>query len=327
MLTLHPQILFTMKKHSSTALLIINYGTPEKPEKKYVKKFLKELLNSKHVMTMNALGRSLLVNCIIVPFRIKHSLKMYKNLYAKHGMLLKDISEGFVQKVQNVLQEKADVYLAMTAGFNLVKDVLKEISEKNYRRLIIAPMYPQYTESTWGNALDSVYGFFKGRFNIPVINTLEAFYDKQPYLESMKKLFEKELQGVEFEKIVFSYHGIPLSHPNCEDYVFQCKETSRLICEKTGIALEKAVTSFQSRMSEGWTAPFTDNVIIDFAKEGVKKIAVVAPSFTVDCLETSQELGETLKEKFLNNGGTDYKLISCLNDGDFWVENFCSLVF
>lgn len=315
-----------MTKNSSTALLIINYGTPEKPEKKYIKKFLRELLNSKHVITMNAFGRSLLVNCIIVPFRIKHSLKMYQNLNAKHGMLLKDISESFEKKVQNVLQEKADVYLAMTAGFNLVKDVLKEVLEKNYRRLIIAPMYPQYTESTWGNALDSVYGFFKGRFNIPIINTLEAFYDKPQYLESMKKLFEKELQDVEFEKIVFSYHGIPVKHPGSEDYVFQCGETTRLVCEKTGIAPEKAVTSFQSRMSDGWVAPFTDNVITDLAKQGVKKIAVAAPSFTVDCLETVQELGETLKDNFLKNGGSDYKLIPCLNDEMFWVENFCGLV-
>ncbi|MBQ3655453.1 MAG: ferrochelatase [Bacteroidales bacterium] len=315
-----------MTKHSDTALLIINYGTPEKPEKKYVKKFLKELLNSKHVMTMNALGRSLLVNCIIVPFRVKHSLKMYQNLNAKHGMLLKTISESFVQKVQNVLKEKADVYLAMTAGFNLLKDVLKEVTQKNYRRLIIAPMYPQYTESTWGNALDSVYGFFKERFNIPLINTLDVFYDKEPYLESMKKLFEKELLGFDFDRIVFSYHGIPLSHPNSNDYIFQCQETTRLICEKTGIALEKAETSFQSRMSEGWTVPFTDEVVTDLAKEGVKKIAVVAPSFTVDCLETVIELGETLKENFMKNGGTDYKLIPCLNDRDFWVEKFCSLV-
>jgi len=309
-----------------TALLIINYGTPEKPEKKYVKKYLRQLLNSKHIMTtLNALGRNILVNCIIIPARIKHSLSVYKKLNSKYGMLLQKITDEFASKVQTVLSEKADVYTGMTAGYNYLKDVLEKICAKNYRRLIVAPMYPQYTESTWGKALDDVYGFFKGRFNIPIISTIDNFYDKEPYLNSMKQLFERELQNFDYEKIVFSYHGIPKKHPGSQDYVFQCSETTRLICQKMGISLDKVITSYQSRISEGWLEPYTDLAVMNLAESGVKKIAVLAPSFTVDCLETVIELGEGLREKFLKSGGESFKLIPCLNAEDFWIKDFCKI--
>ena len=337
-----------MVKKSNTALLIINYGTPENSGKKAVKKFLKELLDSKHVVTMNSLGRKILVNGIIVPSRLKHSSKNYENLEKKYGMLLKNHTENFAQKVQNILNEKADVYTAMTAGYNYMKDILEEIHQKNYHKIVAVPMYPQYTESTWGKALDDLYGFFKGKFNIPIINVFDMFFQDEYYVDSISKLLTQNLEGFDFERIVFSYHGVPLSHLkmahqgktcedyNCQDhysdatshfcYLAQCYQTTRLITERLSIENKKVTTSFQSRIAEGWTQPYTEDTIMKAAKDGVKKIAVITPAFVTDCLETVIEIGEDVKEKFLQNGGTDFKLIPCLNDEDFWVENFCKMI-
>jgi ferrochelatase len=321
-----------MTKTSNTALLLINYGTPESPAKKHVRKFLRGLLDSKHVITMNDFGRKLLVNAVIIPSRLKKSAGMYERLNAEHGMLLRTISENFAAKVQKILVSKADVFTAMTAGYNLLPDVLKEIHDAKYDRIIACPMYPQYTESTWGKALDDLYGFFKGRFNIPVIKVIDPFYDDENYLDAMATLVSKGLENFDYEKIVFSYHGVPIVHEKLAEggsynYVSQCQASTRLICEKLGISDEKAVTSFQSRMSGGWTEPYTESTVIGLAKSGIRRIAVVTPSFTADCLETVVEIGKNLRQTFLDCSGEEFRLVPCLNYEDFWAESFCKMIF
>lgn len=336
-----------MIKTSDTALLIINYGTPQNADKRSVKRFLRQLLNSKHVITMNDFGRNLLVNCCIVPFRIKHSLKLYQHLNEKYGLLLKNITEDFAEKVQKTIQTKADVFIGMTAGYNLVKDICADILRQNYKNLIVAPMFPHYTESTWGKALDDVFSSLKGQFNIPHVTTIDTFYNNPYYLQSISEVIKNNLKDFDFDKIVFSYHGVPVSHNNishpghtCEElgcrdhvnkdnqhcYLAQCYESTRLIAKELGVSLDKCITSFQSRMSDRWVTPYTSDEVSKLASSGVKKIAVITPAFTVDCLETVIEIGETLSSSFISQGGQELKLIPCLNADDNWVENFCKMI-
>ena len=333
---------------SDTAILIANYGTPRSAKKCDVRRYLRQLLDNRHVMTMNPVGRKLLVNCIIAPCRAKKSAALYSRLDTINGeMPLLAHTKDFCAKVQAVFNGKADVYFGMTAGDCLLKDVLKQIYERNYRRVIVVPMFPQYTESTVVNIIDGVFSFFAGKLSTPYIYIFPEFYSSPFYLESMKILINNALNGFEFDKIIFSYHGVPLSHidlahkgKTCNDldckhlvsvqnskcYLAQCFATTRLICNALNISEEKAITSFQSRFRDDWVQPSTDAVVREEAKRGTKRIAVVTPSFTVDCLETTVEISDTLSQTFISCGGEDFRSVPCLNAEDFWVERFCAMI-
>ena len=331
-----------------TALIIINYGTPKSAARGDVARYLRQLLDDNHVMTMNAVGRKILVNCIIAPFRAGKSARLYAKIYQNGEMPLKKYTDEFAEKLQSRLVGRADVFVAMTAGDNLVEDVLEKVLTNNYHKIVVAPMFPQYTESTWGKALDSVFAALKGRLNVPPVQCIEPFYDDDYYLDAIcRQIGEFLPQIADMERIIFSYHGIPvmhteLAHPghtcgelgcaaavnneNKRCYLAQCHAGTRLMASRLNIPPDKCLTSFQSRFSERWVQPFTDATVRQLAMDGVKSIAVITPSFTVDCLETIVEVGDTLREIFMQNGGKNFVAVPCLNASERWIENFCKIV-
>ena len=339
-----------MNRHSDTALIIVNYGTPETTRRGDVARYLRQLLDDNHVMTMNAVGRKILVNCIIAPLRSKKSAILYQKLASLCGgeLPLKKHSQDFAEKLQARLAGKADVHLAMTAGYALVEDVMDEVLKANYRRIVVAPMFPQYTESTWGKVLDDVYSSLRGRMDVPPASIIEPFYDNEHFLTAMCELIAKKIpQTADIEKFVFSYHGVPVLHTqlahqgkSCEElgcaknigdnnircYLAQCHHQTRLLAERLGIPPQKCLTTFQSRFAKNWVPPFTDAEVQRLAQEGVRNIAVITPSFTADCLETIVEIGQTLRETFVSNGGKNFVEVPCLNSSDQWVEKFCKIL-
>ena len=307
-----------------TAILIANYGTPKSAKVGDVRSYLRQLLDNRHVITMNTFGRKILVNCIIAPFRAKKSAALYAQLPLDNGeMPLLAISKRFAAKLQQTLEDRADVFIGMTAGTHLIKDTLVEILRLGYTQLVVVPMFPQYAESTTVNIIDEVYSFFRGKLLSPCVSVIPPFYASPLYIETMKRLIDRHLSNVDYERIVFSYHGVPDAQSL---YVTQCHETTRLLCHQLGIDRDKAITCFQSRMHNNWSSPFTDEVVLHLASEGVKKIAVVAPSFTVDCLETTVEINKTLRQLFLSNGGGDFYYVPCLNDDDEWVAGLSKML-
>ena len=338
---------FTRK--SDTALIIINYGTPRSTKRRDVARYLRELLGNNHVMTMNAIGRNILVNCIIAPFRASHSAKLYAQMCANNNeMPLKKHTREFATKLQQQIGSNADVHIAMTSGFSYIKDVVSQILDAGYHRIIAAPMFPQYTESTWGKALDDLFSALKGRLNVPSICVIEPFYNNQYYIDSMCKETQNIIEDIsEYERLVFSYHGIPLSHTllahpqhscselgcingintrNARCYLAQCHEQTRLMARHLGINPDICITSFQSRLSDRWITPFTDTIVRELAANGIKKIAILTPSFTVDCLETLVEIDSTIRKTFISSGGQKFTTVPCLNAQDHWVENFSKII-
>ncbi|MBO4243660.1 MAG: ferrochelatase [Bacteroidales bacterium] len=312
------------KRNSDTALLIANYGTPKSAKVGDVRRYLRQLLDNRHVITMNPFGRKLLVNCIIAPFRARKSAALYAQLPLDNGeMPLLAITKRFAAKLQQSLASRADVFVGMTAGSMLIKDTLTEILALGYTQLIVVPMFPHYAESTTVNIIDEVYSFFRGKLLSPCISVLPPFYASPLYIETMKTLIGRHLNNFDYERIVFSYHGVPDTQSL---YVTQCHETTRLLCHYLGIERDKAISCFQSRMHDNWSSPFTDEVVKGLAAEGVKRIAVVAPSFTTDCLETTVEIDKTLRQLFLSNGGGEFYYIPCLNDADEWVAGLSKIL-
>ncbi|MBQ2097668.1 MAG: ferrochelatase [Bacteroidales bacterium] len=331
-----------------TALIIINYGTPNTASRSDVASFLRDLLDDNHVMTMNAVGRKILVNCIIAPLRSRKSSKLYQRLADISGgeMPLKKYTREFADNVQKSLGVRADVYVAMTAGYNRVRDVMGMVLDDNYSKIVVAPMFPQYTESTWGKVLDDVFSALKGRLNVPPVVCMEPFWNDDDFLDTICGHISEYLPS-DVERIVFSYHGVPimhteLAHPGhtcgelgCADavgihnqkcYLAQCHAQTRLIGTRLNMPAERCLTTFQSRFADKWVSPFTDAVVRQLAADGIKNIAVVTPSFTVDCLETIIEIDESLREIFIKSGGEKMTVVPCLNASERWIKNFCKIV-
>lgn len=324
----------------SKALLVVNLGTPESPTKKHVRKYLSEFLNDKRVIDIPWLARKILVNLIIVPFRAPKSTKIYQKLWTKNGSPLLIYLNSLVEKLQVKLKDEYKVFGAMRYGKPSLKAVLAQIQNNNFDEIIIFPLFPQYASSTTGSIFDFVMKEIKRWEIIPSIRFIDQYYNHPAFIEAFAAQISK-YNPDEFDKILFSYHGLPLRqvdkvHPKvsnttctCEKempehgthcYKATCYQTTRLLLEKLDLDKSKTITAFQSRLSEGWLSPFADNVVEKLAKDGAKKLLVIAPSFVADCLETNVEIGIECKQIFEQNGGKELIMVKSLNYNEFWVN-------
>lgn len=326
--------------HHQTAVLLINVGTPDSASVRDVRKFLSEFLNDQRVIDIPGLLRKLLVNLIIVPFRAPGSAKLYKLMWTANGSPLLYFGKSVEEKLQDCLGNNYQVFLAMRYGNPSLKNVLAEIKTSGYSNIIALPLYPQYASSTTGTAISMIIEQIMNWEVIPEIKFINQFYDNPEFID----VWVKKIQSCnysDYEHIVFSYHGLPLRHinkvhpgidssycncniqiPEHGEYCYKatCYETTRLIVLGLGLKSEDYSVSFQSRLSGKWMKPFTDELLVRKAQEGVKKILIVAPAFVADCLETTVELGIECKELFINSGGSQLEYAGSLNDMHEWIS-------
>jgi ferrochelatase len=327
-------------------LLIINTGTPYKPEVKEVRKFLSEFLNDKRVIDLPWLFRKLLVNLIIIPFRAPKSTILYKRLWTGNGSPLLYNLNNLVDKVQSVLKDSYKVIGVMRYGKPSLRDMLQVLKTNPPDQLVVFPLYPHYASSTSGSVIELIQNETKTWNVIPAIKIIGQFYSHPEYIKTMVNHIMKYQPG-KFDYILFSYHGLPLSHIQkihpladcnictCEDrlpddgtfcYKATCYETTRLLAAELNLPSEKFSTSFQSRLTKKWLRPFTDETLGELAVSGKKKILVVAPSFVADCLETLIEIKEENLNVFKNSGGEELILVESLNYSDDWADSLTLLV-
>ena len=328
------------------ALLMLNLGTPDSPGVIDVGKYLSEFLTDSRMINIPSLLRYLLVNLIIVPTRSFSSSKGYKELWTKRGSPLKFHMEDLVKKVSKKLNKSHEVFYAMRYKNPSINSVLRKIEKKGFNEIILFPIFPQYSSATTGSFLEKTFKEISSWAVIPKITTIDQFYDNPKFInafvENIKKFDLKK-----YDKVIFSYHGLPVSQLNdvyegglCSDrdcekgvhgdnhycYKATCFETTKLINKKLKLPNKKIVTSFQSRLDSGWVKPFSDKVIKDLAESGAKSLLVVSPSFTIDCLETVVEIGSEYKELFEEYGGQKLDYVPSLNSNDSWVECIIDLV-
>jgi len=327
-------------------ILLVNLGTPDKPDVKHVGKYLLQFLNDRRVIDIPWLLRKLLVNLIIVPFRVSKSTKLYKALWTEKGSPLSFYMEIIVAKLQLRFQNEFTVMGAMRYGNPSLNIALQKIKNAYCDEIIVLPLYPQYASSTTGSVHEYILGELKNWEKIPELRMISQFYAHPSFVEAFANRI-KSYEPENYDKVVFSYHGLPLRqiqkmHPgvdcqqcNCENvfpehgnycYKATCFETSRLLAEKIGIPAEKFRTTFQSRLTKKWLTPFTDKSLAEEARNGNKRILVVAPSFVADCLETVVEIDKTYKQLFLQAGGEKLTLVESLNDKDEWIDAIVELL-
>ena len=332
-----------------TAVLLVNLGSPDSPKPRDVYRYLTEFLNDPRVIDINWLGRKILVNGIIVPFRHRKSARIYEKLWTENGSPL--IHYGL--RTKELLQKKFDqqngetkVFLAMRYQHPSMESALMAIKKWNADKVIILPLFPQYASATTGSVIDKCMRMMRDLWVFPETVFISQFWDHPGYLDafaSRGRLFKIS----DYDHVIFSFHGLPerqvdkvyedrkCTNHTCETeinddnkfcYKATCYGTSREIARRIGIDEKDYTVCFQSRLGKGWIEPFSDEIIIQLAKAGKKKLLVFSPAFVADCLETTIEIGEEYQELFEKHGGEKIQLVPSLNDGNDWIEALHSIV-
>ena len=302
-------------------VLLVNLGTPDAPTTSAVKRYLKQFLSDQRVVEIPPLLWQPILRGIILNTRPQKSAQAYAKVWTEKGSPLAFFTAGQAEALQARMEEIADVRYAMRYGNPSVADQLAAMKAAGCNRILIAPLYPQYSGATTGTVLDEAYATLTAMRWHPAIRTLPAYHDDARYIGALKTSIEASLAKLDFvpDALVISFHGMPERTLHLGDpYHCHCQKTARLLSEAMGRDL---VVSFQSRFGRAkWLEPATDDTLMKLAREGTKKVAIFAPGFSVDCLETLEELAMQGHEQFEEAGGTHYAYLPCLNDSDVGMD-------
>jgi ferrochelatase len=297
-------------------VLLTNLGTPDGPDAKSVKRYLGEFLSDKRVVEIPAIAWQPILRGIILNTRPKKSAHAYGLVWSEEGSPLAAITRRQSQALQGAFGEGVMVDYAMRYGNPAIADRLTALKEAGCERILIAPLYPQYCAATTATANDKAFAALAGMRWQPAIRTLPPYHDDPAYIAALRTQVEMQIAALDFvpEAVIASFHGMPKRTLQLGDpYHCHCQKTARLLGEAMGREL---VVAFQSRFGPAkWLGPATDETLEALPAKGVRKVAVIAPGFSADCLETLEELAIRGRESFMTAGGTDFAYLPCLNDG------------
>lgn len=304
-------------------ILLINLGTPDAPTVPAVRRYLDEFLSDPYVITLPKLLRDILVKGIILPTRPKKSAHAYQQIWTDSGSPLLVHSKALKNKLQEKLGGNYQVALGMRYANPTIESAVLELQQSNCGKVIVLPLFPQYSGAATQSAIDCAMRAFAKLNYTPSMHVIEDFHQDDFYIQAISKMIGDALYKNPSDFLLLSYHGLPQrqidSHKN---YQAQCFTTSLRIAQALGLSSENYATSFQSRLGLAkWIQPYTDNVVKDLRKKGIKKLTVACPSFVADCLETLEEINMRLREQWLELGGESFEMIPCLNAEDEWVES------
>lgn len=324
---------FTHQQADKIGILITNLGTPDAPTPKALRKYLKEFLGDPRVVEAPRLIWWFALNGVILRIRPRRSAKSYAKVFTEEGSPLLFHTRHQALALQEHLSahghDNLIVDFAMRYGNPSMSQVLESMFRRGVRKLLVLPMYPQYSGSTAASTFDALSADFTRRRWIPDLRFVSHYHDYAPFIAAAATRIEAHrAEHGRADKLLFSYHGIPLSYLQAGDpYHCECYKTSRLIAEKLGLSESEYITTFQSRFGrQEWLKPYTDMTLKAFPEQGVKSVQVFCPGFSADCLETIEEIAEENREYFLHAGGERYEYITALNDRPEHIEALASLV-
>ena len=330
-------------------VLLINLGTPDSPAVSDVRKYLTQFLNDPFVIDINPIARFFLVNFVIVPFRAAKSAKLYKQIWTKDGSPLLIHTRNVKERLQQELGENYVVEFGMRYPNPSIYSAFKKLKDANVDSITVIPLYPQYATSSTGLTIAEVKRVMK-KEKFDAVKIIDKFYQDENFIDACVEVAQKYLSSSPLshgrgaggeEHFLFSYHGLPerqitkvypdhckinadccsvITNKNHHCYRAACYETTRSIAKKLNIPEDKYTVSFQSRLDDKWLKPYSDKVIEDKAKQGVKKMLVFSPAFVADCLETIYEIGVEYQHIFQANGGDKIQLVESLNCHPKWID-------
>ncbi|WP_419168412.1 ferrochelatase [Halobacteriovorax sp.] len=334
----HEQLTFPASKKNAKKVIkvvLVQLGSPKSPKVSDVRSYLKEFLGDPRVVDINPTLWKIILNLFVIPFRPKRSAALYSRIWEGNEFPLTRITREFTHKVNELTPEHIEVEHAFLLCEPRVADVYakweKELDERRdpAQKLIVIPMFPQYSESTIASGIDFLGKLLGTKVRIPNFEVITNFHRLQAFIDNSARLINEKLKSEQIDDLVISFHGIPKRRViyKKDPYYQHCFETFELIKDRVSeIDSHRIHFTFQSRFgSEEWLTPYTDDYVCELAKSGKKNIAVYCPAFVADCLETVDEIGTELQEE-VEEFGTTIHAIPCLNDDQKWSEGFANYV-
>ncbi|GMQ90376.1 MAG: ferrochelatase [Gammaproteobacteria bacterium] len=325
--------------------LLINLGTPEDPGAPAVRRYLEEFLSDPRVIDINPWLRRALLHGVILPFRSPQTAAAYKKIWTERGSPLLVHGQDLARKLAAVLGEDWHVELAMRYQNPSIDAALGRFHEQGVQQIVVFLLFPHYSSAAWGSAIEKLTVEARRRWPDPALTVVPPYYDHPVFIDAVAEVARPLLADFEPDRVVLSYHGLPerqiikadasgdrhclrsggccatLTAVNKDCYRAQCFATSRALAARLGLAQHVCETAFQSRMGRiPWIRPYTDERVRALAQSGVRRLAVLSPAFTADCLETLEEIAIRAREDFIAHGGSELRLVPSLNSADVWVR-------
>jgi ferrochelatase len=330
--------------------LVVNLGTPEAPDPGPVRRYLRQFLSDPRVIDIHPVGRWLLLNLLILPFRPRRSAAAYRKIWTREGSPLLVYSRAFAQALAKRLEGSFDVELGMRYGRPSIRAGVEALRTRGVTDLTVLPLYPQYAAASTASSVDELMRVLREGWDIEPVRVLPPFYDDPGFLDTFAELARPVLDSSRPDHVLFSFHGLPerqirksdptrshcLASASCCDaigtvnyrcYRAQCHATARELAARLRLGPDRWTVTFQSRLGRTpWIRPYTDHVLGELGSSGVKRLAVLVPSFVADCLETLEEIAIRGDETFREAGGQSLTLVPSLNAHPAWVDAVARMV-
>jgi len=315
-------------------VLLVNLGTPDTADARGVRVYLKEFLSDPRVIEKQGLFWKLVLNGIILRTRPARKAKDYLKIWntAQNESPLKTISRGQSDKLAASIADRDHVVVdwAMRYGNPSIRERIDALIERHCDRILVVPLYPQYSAATSATVCDEVFRVLASMRAQPTLRVSPPYFDEPVYIDALASSIEAHLSTLPFEPevILASFHGMPQEYIDKGDpYQAQCVATTNALRARLGLSDTKLLLTFQSRFGFApWLQPYTDKTVEKLARDGVRRLAVVTPGFSADCLETLEEIAQENAEIFRHNGGAEFAAIPCLNDSDAGMDVIRQLV-
>ena len=322
---------FTHGQEPRTAVLFCNLGTPDTPRPADVRRFLGEFLSDPRVVEIPRLLWLLILHGIILRFRPAKSATKYASIWTPEGSPLKVWTEKQAKLLQGWLGQRGHavkVRYAMRYGSTSMASQLDAFKAEGVTRILILPAYPQYSATTTASLFDAVYAWAGTVRNIPELRFVNRYHDDPRVIAALAMNIQRYWKtNGRPDQLVMSFHGVPERTLQLGDpYHCECQKTARLLAGQLGLTQTQFKVTFQSRLGRAkWLQPYTEPTLIAMGKAGTKRVDVVCPGFTSDCLETLEEIAMEGKTAFLKAGGKEFHYIPCLNDDPAWITALCDV--
>ena len=319
-------------QQSTTGILLINLGTPDNPKPAAIRRYLAEFLSDSRVIEYPRWLWKLILHGIILRIRPGKVSHAYQSIWTENGSPLMHFTQQQTELVKQSLASqvkgKLEVTFGMRYGNPSIAHALRKLHDANIERLIILPLYPQYSATTSASSFDAVTNELSSWRRVPSLRMIMQYHDHPGYIHSLANSIThfRQIKG-SADILLFSFHGLPKRYLHAGDpYFCQCHKTARLVADQLGLAEQQWKISFQSRVGrEEWLKPYTDKLLVELAKQS-RSVQIICPGFSSDCLETLEEINMQNRELFINNGGTDYDYIPALNDSQNHIEFLSQLL-
>lgn len=311
---------------SKTAIVLINLGTPDAPTAAAVRIYLKEFLSDSRVVEIPKALWWIILNAVILPFRSAKSAQKYASIWTKDGSPLRVHTEKQAALLGGYLGQRGhdlQVVHAMRYGKPGVSQVLQQLKVDGVDRILILPAYPQYAASTTASICDAVFAHYANERNVPELRFIKHYHDHEGYVRALADSITSHWdRNGQPDKLIMSFHGVPKRTLLLGDpYFCECHKTARLLIAHLNLAENRYMLTFQSRFGRAeWLQPYTAQSLKKLAKEGTKRVDVICPGFTSDCLETLEEIAMEARNEFIGAGGREFNYIPCLNELPVWID-------